>query len=88
MAPPFSSRTLKPLSSGGLWLAVTLTAPTAPRLGTLKLITGVGVALSVRSTRKPLPASTSATAAAKCSPEKRLSWPTITLLPARPLAVK
>ena len=30
MAPPCSSRTLKPLSVGGLWLAVMLTAPAAP----------------------------------------------------------
>src|SRR5262249_60518997 len=29
MAPPFSSRTLNPLSDGGLWLAVILMAPRA-----------------------------------------------------------
>ena len=42
MAPPFGSRTLKPLSAGGLWLAVMLTAPNAFACVTPNEMIGVG----------------------------------------------
>ena len=43
MAPPFASRTLNPLSVGGLWLAVILMAPSAPASVTPNEMTGVGM---------------------------------------------
>ncbi len=53
MAPPVLPRTLKPLSCGGLWLAVMLMAPSARRSGTAKAMTGVGVAPAVNHTLIP-----------------------------------
>jgi len=67
IAPPVKLRTLKPLSYGGLWLAVMLMAPSAFCAFTANAITGVGVAPLVRYTFTPWPASTSAAAAAKSS---------------------
>ena len=76
MAPPFSSRTLKPLSLGGLWLAVILAAPSACRSVTPNEMIGVGMPPPQKWTGMPLAASTSAAAAAKSSDRKRLSPPT------------
>jgi hypothetical protein len=78
MAPPDGSRTLKPLSAGGLWLAVILTAPSAAKCTTWKEMAGVGVGPWQKCTGMPLPAITSAAARAKAWPEKRLSWPMTT----------
>ncbi len=78
IALPFSSRTLNPLSVGGLWEAVMLTAPQAFLFTTAYAMVGVGVGPSVRYTFRPLPAKTSAADAAKFSEWKRLSYPTTT----------
>ncbi len=75
IAPPFGSRTLKPLSWGGLWLAVMLIAPSAWRSVTPNEITGVGTPPPQKCTGMPLAASTSAAAAAKSSDRNRLSPP-------------
>ena len=57
MAPPFSSRTLKPLSLGGLWLAVILAAPNACRSVTPNEMIGVGMPPPQKWTGMPLAAS-------------------------------
>ena len=75
IAPPLGSRTLKPLSCGGLWLAVMLIAPNALRSVTPNEITGVGTPPPQKCTGMPLAANTSAAAAAKSSERKRLSPP-------------
>ena len=55
--PPQAGVNFTPLYSGGLWLAVIVTAPASPRRITWKATAGVGVAASQRSGRSPPSAS-------------------------------
>ena len=66
-------RYLTPFQRAGLWLAVIITPPAACCWTMFQLTTGVGAAREHSATGSPLPASTSATAAANSSDANRVS---------------
>src|SRR5262249_2276040 len=81
---PFGAESLSPLSAAGLWLAVIMIPAAAPRAGTACATTGVGTARRESRLLIPYAARVSATAAAKSSERKRVSYPTTTPRPASP----
>ena len=72
-AAPLAVRILKPLSLGGLWLAVIITAPAAPTPAMLNAATGVGQGRSTRNAGMPLAPRTSAVVRANPGDPKRRS---------------
>ena len=77
-APPGPPRvvpkyTLKPLSSGGLWLAVIMTPAHASSARTAWANTGVGSTRGKTSARRPAPAATRAVSSANAAEWRRPS---------------
>ena len=72
-AAPVGDLILKPLSVQGLWEAVMITAPAAPRSTTSYEVICVGMAVAAKRTGMSWASRTSAAAAAKCSLAKRRS---------------
>ena len=71
--PPVAGENLRPLYSGGLWLAVILMPPARWPSLMAKLTTGVGQSRVVKYDGMPFPAMTSAAAPAKASDWNRVS---------------
>src|SRR5512135_3055513 len=78
--PPQAAENLRPLYSGGLWLAVKLIPPAAFLRMMSKATAGVGTSRFERKERTPFAARTLTASAAKLSDRKRVSYPTTTPL--------
>jgi hypothetical protein len=75
---PLPQYTLYPLYSGGLWLAVTITAAAAPSCPRAKAVTGVGDTSRNTHAGMPSAASTMAVSCANSRLMRRPSRPTTT----------
>jgi len=70
---PSAVENLRPLYSGGLWLAVMVMPPARLPLTIAKATAGVGTGAGERATGMPRPARVAAAARAKRSDRKRVS---------------
>jgi len=68
-----------PLYVGGLWLAVTWSAPVSPRSTTVQATTGVGVSRSAISASTPFAHSTRHSSSAVARESARGSYPIATV---------
>ena len=85
---PSPRYTLYPLSSGGLWDAVTITPAAQPNSRIAKARTGVGSASGSTIAAIPAPAMMRAVSRANTSEFRRASYPMTILRPSPPLPTR